>query len=498
MRSQRIRYGAAALGALAGFCLGMGVARAQSGPTNSDPGYLRLPPGYQTAPHAAAPRLPATSPAHGTSDLGGGVSKPIDVRLGGDRRATRVVLDLAQAPAERVRVSVESGRLILTAADAAPDAPTQGAGRGLVARWRLIAQGGAAVVTLDVAPGASVNRRFLLPPAVDGGAWRYVIDLNGPDAAAPVGTAPASPSPAPVASYAQVTAALKTLWASDAPVSATPAETRSAAQILAQTSAPRSPPGAPASTAPSPAPPARILARSESQGFTPHGRQKVIVIDPGHGGHDTGAQSLVRNEKDITLAAGLDLKARLERSGRYKVVMTRSTDVFIPLAGRVRIAREAKADLFISLHADSAGADPTPHGASIYTLSDQGVTRVHDVMGPQDPFAEVGGRRADPAVSQLLLDLAQRNTRNQSAEFSGILLDHISGSVDLLPRSHRDANYFVLLAPDVPAVLLEMGFITNPSDELRLTDPDERRRLMDEVGDAIDDYFSPPKQVALK
>jgi N-acetylmuramoyl-L-alanine amidase len=217
---------------------------------------------------------------------------------------------------------------------------------------------------------------------------------------------------------------------------------------------------------------------------------KVIVVDAGHGGHDTGARSQVRNEKDINLAAALALKARLEKMGRYKVVLTRDADVFIPLETRVQIARQAKADLFISLHSDSAGSDPVPHGASVYTLSDHGQTRVSTVLGPHEWFAQAGDRRTEPAVRQILLDLTQRSTRNRSSEFAGLLIGHIGDRVDLLPRSHRDASYFVLLAPDVPAVLLEMGFITNPADEMRLTDPAQRESLMNGVAEAIDAYFS--------
>jgi N-acetylmuramoyl-L-alanine amidase len=216
---------------------------------------------------------------------------------------------------------------------------------------------------------------------------------------------------------------------------------------------------------------------------------KVVVIDAGHGGHDVGAQSLVRNEKDITLAAALSLRAHLLKMGHYRVVMTRDSDVFIPLEGRVQIARRAGADLFISLHADSAGSDPTPHGASVYTLSDTGETRVNNVLGPHEWFSHAGNGQTAPDVRQILLDLTQRSTRNRSSEFAAKLLGHIGDKVDLLPRSHRDANYFVLLAPDVPAVLLEMGFITNPGDEMRLTDPAQRDRLTAGIADAIDDYF---------
>ena len=399
----------------------------------------------------------------------------LNLRFGGDTKATRVVLDLTAAPRGQITVTPVGGRLLILAPDVSLEGPQQGAGRGLINRWDMAAVAGGVQISLDVAPGAVVQRRFLIAPSSDGAIWRYVVDLSlGVQPA--IAVASVSPKVATVA-----LSAFKKANLADDGLGALAEELRG-----------------PASRAIPPSPPARIAAAS----LTPPpareavGRQKVIVIDAGHGGHDTGAQSLVRNEKDINLAAALDLKARLERSGRYRVVLTRSTDVFIPLEDRVRIARGAKADLFISLHSDSAGDDPTPHGASIYTLSDHGVTRVHDVMGPHEVFLRGGDKRTDPAITQILLDITQRNTRNRSAEFAGMLLDHISSSVDLLARSQRDANYYVLLAPDVPAVLLEMGFITNPSDELRLTDPDKRRRMMDRVGDAIDDYFAPPKQLA--
>jgi N-acetylmuramoyl-L-alanine amidase len=111
------------------------------------------------------------------------------------------------------------------------------------------------------------------------------------------------------------------------------------------------------------------------------------------------------------------------------------------------------------------------------------------VLGPHEWFGHASGGRTDPGVRQILLDLTQTSTRNRSSEFASVLIDHIGDRVDLLPRSHRDAGYFVLLAPDVPAVLLEMGFITSPVDEMRLTDPEQRDKLMEGVADAIDTYF---------
>src|SRR5438477_489328 len=133
--------------------------------------------------------------------------------------------------------------------------------------------------------------------------------------------------------------------------------------------------------------------------------KKVIVIDAGHGGHDPGAQSAVSNEKDITLAAARALKARLEKTGRYQVVMTRDSDVYIALPDRVQIARRAGADLFISLHADSAGDNANAHGASVYTLSEQSTGRVTRVLQRNEWFQKTAARASDPAVGQILLDL---------------------------------------------------------------------------------------------
>ncbi len=227
-------------------------------------------------------------------------------------------------------------------------------------------------------------------------------------------------------------------------------------------------------------------------------RPKVVVIDAGHGGKDPGAQGRSAQEKDVTLAAARTLKARLEREGRFRVVMTRDSDVFVPLDERVQIARRAGADLFISLHADS-GEDAATHGASVYTLSEQGGSRVARVLSGDEWFRRTAARDDDPAVGQILLDLSQRSTRNRSVVFAEFLVERIAGDdVALLPRSHRDAGYFVLLAPDVPAALLEMGFITSPTDEARLTNPAARAKLMDAVAAAIDAYFDSHVRLAAR
>ena len=225
-------------------------------------------------------------------------------------------------------------------------------------------------------------------------------------------------------------------------------------------------------------------------------RKKVIVVDAGHGGKDPGASGPDHKEKTVTLAAAKALKAKLEKTGRYKVVLTRSTDVYVPLENRVHIARRANADLFISLHADS-GPTNDLRGASVYTLSDGATQRSAKFIKKDDWFVKAsltGGQ----GVGDILLDLTQRMTRNRSAQFAEILLERVDDHTPLLRRSHRDAGLVVLLAPDVPAVLLEMGFINNAQDEKLLASPAHRERLMGGVAKAIDDYFGADIKLAAR
>ncbi len=225
--------------------------------------------------------------------------------------------------------------------------------------------------------------------------------------------------------------------------------------------------------------------------------KKVIVIDAGHGGKDPGSSGAKTAEKDVTLAAAKALKAKLEKSGRYTVVMTRQSDTFVPLEARVQIARRADADLFISLHADS-GPDATTRGASVYTLSEKGTERVARVLEKDDWLMKANLPGRDRAVSQILLDLSQRATKNRSAAFAETLLQSVGEETTLLRRSHRDAGFIVLLAPDVPAVLLEMGFITNVDDEQLLKSSAGRGRLMDAVAGSIESYFAAETRLAAR
>lgn len=243
-------------------------------------------------------------------------------------------------------------------------------------------------------------------------------------------------------------------------------------------------------------PQARIERAAVSAARPRDAGRRVIVIDAGHGGHDPGAQGAQgAREKVVVLAAALALRDALEARGGYHVVLTREGDRFLPLEDRVAVARDHKADLFISLHADSSPSAQAK-GASVYTLSERGGERAKGVMEAQDWDMDLGPQPHSPRVEQILLDLAQRETTNRSAEFAQTLLGELSGQIPLLNRSHRNAGFFVLLAPDVPAVLLEMGFLTNPQDEARLTDPRARRLMMSSVADAIDVYFARPRDYA--
>jgi N-acetylmuramoyl-L-alanine amidase len=242
--------------------------------------------------------------------------------------------------------------------------------------------------------------------------------------------------------------------------------------------------------------PAAVRAENAPRLPTRRTERPLIVIDPGHGGRDPGAAGVHANESAVTLAAGLLLKQELERTGRYRVRMTRDSNVYVGLDRRVEIARAAGADLFISLHADAI-ADPATRGASVYTLSEQGAGRaVREFTRGENWQQNLNLPGRDASVDRILLDMTQRATQNRSARLARTLLTQIEeADHPLLRRSHRDAGLAVLLAPDVPAVLLEMGYMTNPEDERLLTDARARRRLIRAVTEGIDAYFREPEAV---
>jgi len=226
----------------------------------------------------------------------------------------------------------------------------------------------------------------------------------------------------------------------------------------------------------------------------PATEKRMVVIDPGHGGVDPGTIGRGGSyEKDVTLAAGLDLKRALEATGRYRVQLTRSSDVFIPLGERVNIARNAKADLFVSLHADSI-ATPGTRGASIYTLSNTASDKQAEALAAKenasDLIAGLNFDVKDEELNKILIDLTRRKTDEFSVIFARDLLDEMAKSVRVLePRAHRSAGFRVLKAPDVPSVLVEMGYLSNREDERFLTSREGRQKVSQALVRAIDHYF---------
>ncbi len=221
----------------------------------------------------------------------------------------------------------------------------------------------------------------------------------------------------------------------------------------------------------------------------------LVVIDAGHGGHDPGAPSVIegRHEKHVTLAIALALRDELVASGRVRVALTREDDRFLVLAERREIARRLKADLFISIHADSA-ANAAAQGASVYTLSEIASDRVAAQLALKENRSDIlngvdlGGETSD--ISSILIDLTQRETMNISSNFATLLHREMANSVPTRARYHQFANFMVLKAPDVPSVLIETGYMSNLDDSTRLLSTDGQQRIASSIRRAIEAHFA--------
>lgn len=240
---------------------------------------------------------------------------------------------------------------------------------------------------------------------------------------------------------------------------------------------------------------AEKLASLAAMPQAPHeAGRKVVVIDPGHGGLDSGTDGVNGLlEKDLVLAEGLMLARVLKEHG-YVVHMTRDSDVFVPLSERVAIARKLRADLMISLHADS-NPNPQVDGLSIYTLSDGRSDREAAALARRenqsDVIAGVDLSHEDGPVAPILIDLAQRDTINRSSRFAQMALGQLRDATDILsPSPHRAASLAVLVAPDVPAVLIELGYLSNESDAAQMNTEAWRHRVAEAVAEAVDRNFS--------
>lgn len=221
----------------------------------------------------------------------------------------------------------------------------------------------------------------------------------------------------------------------------------------------------------------------------------MVVIDPGHGGRDSGATgSGGIRESDIVLTMAKTLKRKLEESGRYRTLLTREDDTGVVLRDRIAIARESKADLFISLHADALSGGPNVRGASVYTLSETASDAEAQALANKENRADIllGVDMADNSeeVNDILIDLALRDTKNASVRFARILMPRLGEVTLLVKNTHRFAGFAVLKSPDVPSVLVELGYMSNRKDEKNLKSSAWRNKVAASIVKAVDDYFT--------
>jgi N-acetylmuramoyl-L-alanine amidase len=226
----------------------------------------------------------------------------------------------------------------------------------------------------------------------------------------------------------------------------------------------------------------------------PRGHARLVAIDPGHGGSDPGAISPSGlYEKEITLSTARELARQLEASGRYRTLLTRRGDVFVPLRERVTRAHAGHAELFMSIHADAL-PNTALRGLSVYTLSDQASDRETAALAlreNRDNFAAaVRVSPQSPEIGTILLDMARRQTHNRSLALARAILAELGHAVPLLERPQRAAGFTVLTAPDIPSVLVELGCLSHPDEEGLLSQPAYQKRLAQGLLHALDDYFA--------
>ncbi|HET9617958.1 MAG TPA: N-acetylmuramoyl-L-alanine amidase [Pseudolabrys sp.] len=361
------------------------------------------------------------------------------VRVGGDDKQTRFVLDIDRQVelatftlADPYRVVVDLPQVAFQLPDKAGDH-----GRGLIKSFRygLIMQGGSRIV-MDTKGPVKVEKAFVMA-STEGQPARLVIDLTATDR----------------------DAYLRNIALENRPAKA-----------------PKQP----------------------AVAVKPDGDPRpLIVLDPGHGGIDTGTHGLDGElEKDVVLSFASEVRTRLEASGKYRVLMTRGDDTFIPLNDRVRFARSHGAALFVSIHADALPKkEGQADGATVYTLSehasDAEAARLADDENKADVIAGVDLSAEPDDVANILVDLAQRETKTFSLQFAHATVKEFKTVARLHKRPLKSAGFVVLKAPDVPSVLIELGYMSNRGDLNHLVDAEWRGKTAAALAHAVDDFFAP-------
>jgi len=364
-----------------------------------------------------------------------------DSRIGGDENQTRFVVDLsgrvdlrAFTLADPYRVVVDLPQVVFQLKAKAGEG-----GRGLVKAFRygLVMQGGSRIV-LDLKKPVRIDKAFILD-AAEGQPARLVIDMTAIDR--------------------------------DTFLRTIAQENRVASQ-------------------------AQPRKNDQDANKNSGDPRPLIMLDPGHGGIDNGTHAASgENEKVIVLDFALMLRDKIEKAGKYRVAMTRSDDVFVPLGERVRMARQRQAQLFISIHADALGrGDGDAQGATIYTLSetasDTEAARLAEAENKADVIAGVDLSTEPGDVADILIDLAQRETKGFSNHFARNLVGEIKTVARMHKNPLKSAGFRVLRAADVPSVLIELGYVSNRQDLKQLTSEAWRSRTADAIVGAVDTYFS--------
>lgn len=411
------------------------------------------PPVPETPQPVSAPAPSAlTTAALTPPPPSGGVPVVIGARIGDQPAGTRFVIELSDPLKMRVFTLANPNRVVIDMPEvlwrlAGADKPT---GQGAVKAYRYgLFRPGDSRFVIDLNTPVSTAQPMILPPE-NGFGYRVVLDL----------------APTTQAQFEKTAG-----W---------PADLRAKENAAEQVAA-IPPPGSLPALKPT----------------LPHAAQasksKIVVIDPGHGGIDSGTSGVDGSfEKNLVLDEGKRLARDLAAHG-YTVHMTRDTDIYIPLRERVNIARGYDADLFISLHADS-NPDPGVNGASIYTLSANGSDKEAAALARKenqsDVIAGVDLSGQDNTVSHILIDMTQRDTINRSVRFAETVVPRLGQATDILPREpHRSAGFAVLKAPDVPAVLIELGYLTNEHDAAQMATLGWRDEVANAIAGAVDRWF---------
>jgi N-acetylmuramoyl-L-alanine amidase len=400
-----------------------------------------LPPGAASPSPAAVSNFPIVS----------------DARLAGDAKQTRFVLDLDKPIQFRAFALADPYRVVLDLPQISfkLGAGTGVAGRGLVKAFRygLVMPGGSRIV-FDLTGPAKIAKSYVLE-AANGQPPRLVLEFEEVDRTAFV-------------------------------------------QLLAPENRPELRPAiadanAGAANAGVVRPDASIVTASTQ----PPDKRPVIVIDPGHGGVDNGTQAGGGDimEKNLVLGFGLALRDKIEKSGKYRVVMTRTDDTFIPLNERVKIARNESASLFVSIHADALPrGEGDAQGATIYTLADKAsdaeAERLADAENKSDAIGGVNLTDEPTEVADILIDLVQRETRTFSNRFARTLMGEMKNTVRMHKHPLKSAGFRVLKAPDVPSVLVELGYVSNKGDLEHLVSENWRNKTVGSMAQAIDAFFA--------